>query len=127
MRRISRAWFGGGSRGVDVAGPAILNDEEPKENSRPTGDPSSAAHAGILEDLRKCIVESSEGKLSAYEVDARARLYDHGYVDSLSTASLLAFIHQRYDVEISEVDLVGRLSSLDALARHILAVARVPN
>jgi acyl carrier protein len=72
-------------------------------------------------------VENSEAQLSACEVDARARLFDHGYVDSLSAASLLAFIDQRYHVEISEVDLVGRLSSLDALARHIQEVARAPD
>jgi hypothetical protein len=32
---------------------------------------------------------------------------------------LLAWIEERYGLEVSEVDLVGRLCSLDALARHL--------
>ena len=126
MSRILREWFGSGAREVDVAGPAIVDNASPNDNG-PAGDGLSASYARILDDLRECVVENSEGQLSACEVGVRARLYDHGYVDSLSAASLLEFIHRRYQVEISEVELVGRLSSLDALARHIQEVARVPD
>ena len=55
----------------------------------------------------------------ARAIDPAEHLYDAGYVDSQSSVALLAFIEEEWGLVISEVDLVGRLSSLDALARHL--------
>lgn len=75
----------------------------------------------VLERLRRHVIESSDGTLSPEQVDDREHLYDAGYLDSQSSASLLELIEAEYGVEVSETDLVGRLSSLEALAHHVQA------
>jgi acyl carrier protein len=69
--------------------------------------------------LRGQLARLSDGKLDAEAIDPAASLLDHGYLDSLSAATFLAQIEDEYGVEVSEVDLVGRLQSLEALARHL--------
>jgi acyl carrier protein len=67
--------------------------------------------------LCKFLAEHSDGQLATNDIDPDEHLYDAGYVDSQSSVALLAFIEERWGVEISEVDLVGRLASVSALAR----------
>ena len=55
----------------------------------------------------------------AREIDIRAHLLDSGYVDSLSATELLADIERRYGVRIDEMDIVGRLCTIEALASEI--------
>jgi acyl carrier protein len=50
-----------------------------------------------------------------------AHLLDEGYLDSQSSASLMLLIETRYGVRLAEVELTGRLHSVDALARHVAA------
>jgi acyl carrier protein len=69
--------------------------------------------------LRECIAQLSDGKLTASAIDPRAHLFDFGYVDSFKSAELLSFIQKRWGVDVPEIQLVGRLNTLDALARHI--------
>jgi acyl carrier protein len=73
----------------------------------------------VRERLRVQLATLSDGKLSAEAIDPAAGLLDHGYLDSLSAATFLAQIEEEYGIEIREVDLVGRLASLEALARHL--------
>ena len=73
----------------------------------------------VRERLRGQLATLSDGKLSAEAIDPAAGLLDHGYLDSLSAATFLAQIEEEYGIEITEVDLVGRLASLEALARHL--------
>jgi len=79
--------------------------------------------ASVLDDLRRHIGASSRDSLPADAIDTRAHLYDAGYVDSITGADLLVHIERRYGLFIPETDLVGRLCSLDALARHIVSEA----
>jgi len=65
------------------------------------------------------IIELSDEPLSAEEIDAGEPLFDAGYLDSMSSAALLEYIASGYGVEIQEVELVGRLSTLDALTAHV--------
>ena len=73
----------------------------------------------VRERLRSHLATLSDGKLSVEAIDPAASLIDHGYLDSLSAATFLAQIEEEYGIEITEVDLVGRLASLEALARHL--------
>ena len=73
----------------------------------------------VRERLRGQLATLSDGKLSAEAIDPAAGLLDHGYLDSLSAATFLAQIEEEYGIEITEVELVGRLASLEALARHL--------
>jgi acyl carrier protein len=46
-------------------------------------------------------------------------VFDAGYVDSMNSLTLLDFIEERYGVEVPEVDLVGGLSTVAALAEYV--------
>jgi len=93
---------------------------------QPVDGPVAAAPrdlAAVLDDLRQHVCAAARDFLPADAVDTHAHLYDAGYVDSISGADLLVHIERCYGLFIPETDLVGRLSSLDALARHIVSEA----
>ena len=75
----------------------------------------------LVEDLRALLVEVSDGKLSARDIDSAANLFDFGYVDSLSGVMFLARIEEQWGVHIEDFDLVERLNTLDAGAAHVRA------
>ena len=74
-----------------------------------------------VEALRAMLVEVSEGKLKARDIDPGANLFDYGYVDSLSGVMFLARIEEQWGVQIEDVDLMRRLNTLEALAAHLNA------
>ena len=83
---------------------------------------SSAAAAGdLVEALCALLVEVSEGKLKANEVDPAANLFDFGYVDSLSGVMFLARIEEQWGVQIEDFDLVKRLNTIQAVAEFVSA------
>jgi acyl carrier protein len=77
----------------------------------------------IVEELRSRLVELADGKLSGAAIDSSRHLFDHGYVDSLSAVMLLAFVEERWGVEIEDTELLGECCTLDAIARRIAAGA----
>lgn len=97
-----------------------FRDPEPSAPATPAA--GAAGADAVLARLRRHVIESSDGALSPDDVDDREHLYDAGYLDSQSAASLLLLIEEEYDLEVSETDLVGRLSTLEALARHVAGV-----
>jgi acyl carrier protein len=83
---------------------------------------SSAATAGdLVGELRALLVEVSDGKLQASDIDPAANLFDFGYVDSLSGVMFLARIEEQWGVHIEDFDLVERLNSIEAVAAHLAA------
>ena len=83
---------------------------------------SNAVTAGDLAlELRALLVEVSEGKLKAGDIDPAANLFDFGYVDSLSGVMFLARIEEQWGVHIEDFDLVERLNSIEAVAAHLAA------
>ena len=83
---------------------------------------SSAATAeDLVEALRALLVEVSEGKLKARDIDPSANLFDFGYVDSLSGVMFLARIEEQWGVHIEDFDLVDRLGTIEAVAAHLRA------
>jgi acyl carrier protein len=73
----------------------------------------------LVEALRALLVEVSEGKLHASEIDPAANLFDFGYVDSLSGVMFLARIEERWGVHVEDFDLVDRLNTIEALAEYV--------
>ena len=73
----------------------------------------------LVEALCTLLVEVSDGKLSADDIDPAANLFDFGYVDSLSGVMFLARIEEQWGVHIEEFDLVERLNPLEAVAAHL--------
>jgi acyl carrier protein len=77
--------------------------------------------ADLREELRRLLLELSEGKLAGVAIDPAADLFNQGYVDSLSAVAFIARIEERWGVAIDDMDLVERYSSLDAVAAHVAA------
>jgi acyl carrier protein len=73
----------------------------------------------IVAGLAQQLAELSEGKLAASKIDAKGHLFDYGYVDSLSAVQFLAHIEDKYSVQIEDMDLIEKYTTLDAIARHI--------
>jgi acyl carrier protein len=77
---------------------------------------STDDRAAIVTALRRHVVELSEGRLSLERVDARAKMFDHGYVDSMSAVMLLAFVDETWGVEIDDTELLGTAATIEGLA-----------
>lgn len=89
-------------------------------NASPAGE-AQGATGSTLDFLKATVSRVSRDHVPAAELDVRAHLLDSGYIDSLSATELLAEIERRYKVRIEEMDIVGRLCSIEALAREIEA------
>ena len=85
-------------------------------SAAPVAAPTSGS---ALNWLRATIARISRDHLSLESIDVRAHLLDSGYVDSLSSTELLADIERRFGVRIQEMDIVGRLCNIEALAREL--------
>jgi acyl carrier protein len=88
----------------------------------PAGGPEPGA-GSVLDMLRATISRISRDHIPPESLELRAHLLDSGYVDSLSATELLTEIERRYGVRIDEMDIVGRLCTIEALAREIEARA----
>jgi len=82
---------------------------------------AKAAAGSVLDLLKATVSRISRDHIPAADLDVRAHLLDSGYIDSLTATELLAEIERRYRVRIEEMDIVGRLCTIDALAREIEA------
>ena len=56
---------------------------------------AAAAPDALRDELRDLLVQATEGKFSADEIDPSANFFDYGYVDSLSGVVFLAEIEDR--------------------------------
>lgn len=92
----------------------------PAETERGAASASGNGVSGaILAHLRETVLELADGRLTSDDIDPQAHMLDYGYIDSLSAVTLIATIGEHYAVEVAEVDIVGRLSSLSALAEYV--------
>lgn len=80
---------------------------------------TKTSRADVESSLRGFISERSGGAIRPDAIDRRAHLFNTGYVDSMSSLSLLDFIEERYAVTVPEIDLVGPLSTLDDLIAFV--------
>jgi acyl carrier protein len=75
--------------------------------------------SSVVDGLRATVARLSRDHLPPDAIDIRAHLLDSGYVDSLSSTELLTDIERRFGVRIQEMDIIGRLCTIEALAREI--------
>jgi acyl carrier protein len=104
----------------------FFSKKSPAKSDFATASPSgeaAAASGSVMEFLRATVSRISRDHLPPESLDVRAHLLDSGYVDSLSSIEMLTGIERRYGVRIEEMDIVGRLCNLEALAREIEARA----
>lgn len=80
---------------------------------------SMATAENLVEALVALLLEVSDGKLQAGQIDPAANLFDFGYVDSLSGVMFLARIEEQWGVHIEDFDLIERFSSIEAVAAHL--------
>ncbi len=102
------------------------NKKSPPKSDLATASPAGeapAATGSALDFLKATVSRVSRDHIPVAELDVRAHLLDSGYIDSLTATELLAEIERRYRVRIEEMDIVGRLCTLEALAREIEARA----
>jgi len=79
-----------------------------------------ALRADVEKTLRGFFVERSGGSLTPDAIDPTVHVFEAGYVDSMNSLTLLDFIEQRFGVTVPEVDLVGPLSTVAALADYVV-------
>jgi acyl carrier protein len=99
--------------------PSTKSDQSPVSPSSSPQETPSASAESPLGMLRATVSRISRDHIAGADLDVRAHLLDSGYIDSLSATELLAEIERRYHVRFSEMDLVGRLCSIEALVREI--------
>ena len=116
LARIKKSLGGGGKQEQEAASAPAAVPGGGAENAPAEARVGSGA---ILVALRSKIAELSNGQLIAEDVDPKAILFDFGYVDSLTAVTLISFIDSEYGVSVTELDLVGSLNHLEALAAHI--------
>jgi acyl carrier protein len=75
--------------------------------------------AEVLAELTTQVCETMPDRREPEEIDVELHMYDAGYVTSITAADLLAYIDERYGLDISETKLIGPLQNLAALAAHI--------
>jgi len=75
----------------------------------------------VIRVLCDYLAGKSRARLSAAQMNPDANVWTAGYVDSLAYVEFLVFIEETYGVTVSDVDIVGELNTLRALARHICA------
>jgi acyl carrier protein len=97
-----------------------MSVHDSRELPAPTADLDGRA-GEIREGLRRKLAELSLGKLSPGDIDPAAHLVDHGYVDSLSAVSFLAWVEERHGVRIDDLEVIEKFWSLDRITAHLLA------
>ena len=73
----------------------------------------------VRQDLLAWIVANATQPCSIEDIHSDVSMCDAGYIDSIRGADLLAHIERRYAVRVEEVELVGRLQTLDELVAHV--------
>lgn len=87
----------------------------------PAGPSSPVSRDEVEVSLRRFFEERSRGAVKADSIDASQHLFDAGYIDSLSSLTLLDHIEECFGVIVPEVELIGRLSTLAALVDFVAA------
>lgn len=75
----------------------------------------------VLPALRRKVAELSQGRFSDGALDVDARIWDRGYLDSITHVQLLAWVEATWGVRVPAHRLGGSLATLAALAAHVEA------
>jgi acyl carrier protein len=98
----------------------LPTSEDPGSSAAVASAGAVDAGASVIQALRQHLADISRGRLRAEEIQEHGPLFDRGYLDSFSYVEFLAFIEQKYGVRIEDSQLAGRLTTIAAMAEHIL-------
>lgn len=107
----------GRKKGSDKADKA--RDDADREGAEAPGGAGSRDADAVRADLLAWVAANGAQPRPVEELHTDVSMCDAGYIDSIRAADLLAHVQQRYRARVPEVELVGRLSTLDALIAHI--------
>ena len=109
----------GRKKGSDKAEGA--RDDASREGAQASGGHGAGSHdaEAVRADLLAWVAANGAQPRPVEELHTDVSMCDAGYIDSIRAADLLAHVQQRYGARVPEVELVGRLSTLDALIAHI--------
>ena len=82
-------------------------------------DGSGSGVGKIIEDLQTYLAGKARYKVTPQEITSNDSLWSAGHIDSLSYVEFLVFIERKYGVVVPDVQLSGRLNTLEALASFI--------
>lgn len=99
--------------------PAPLEAPSPAPELRAVPDATPPERGEVFDDLLAKLVELSEGELTPELIDPSGHMLDQGYISSLSAVTFIAHIEDHYGVRIEDMELLGALRSLEAIAAHV--------
>jgi acyl carrier protein len=121
LERVVGRLSGDGTNPDPVGTPTSRPVSEGPASSHPPAPAGSAdPRASVIQALRHHVAEASLGRLRVEEIQEHGPLFDRGYLDSFSYVEFLAFIEQTYRVRIEDSQLAGHLTTIAAMAEHIL-------
>jgi acyl carrier protein len=103
---------------------AVNSDTAPALAKSPD-DGSAPGVEKIIITLQTYIAGKARYKVAPHEIRIHESLWSAGHIDSLSYVEFLVFIEREYGVTVPDVQLSGRLNTLDALATFIFSTMNV--
>ena len=120
LQRVLGRLSGDGRAPAPDAPPATASRGTAASNAPVEAPDAADARASVIRTLQDHVAEGSRGRLSAKDVHPHGPLFDRGYLDSFSYVAFLAFIEERYRVRIDDSQLAGHLTTIAAMADHIV-------
>ena len=116
----------GDGRSAPGTPPVPVTRETPASNDPVAASDAADPRASVVRALQDHVAEGSRGRLSATDVHPHGPLFDRGYLDSFSYVAFLAFIEEKYGVRIDDSQLAGHLTTIAAMAEHIVREQPAP-
>jgi acyl carrier protein len=120
LERVVGRLSGDEPKSDPVGHPEHLATESPASIAEAAPAGAADSRARVIQALRNHVAQGSGGRLRAAEIHEQGQLFDRGYLDSFSYVEFLAFIEHEYGVRIDDSQLAGHLTTIAAMADHIL-------
>jgi acyl carrier protein len=120
LDRVLGRLSGDGRTTAPGAPPPAATREAPAPSDPAAASGATDRRASVIRTLQDHVAEGSRGRLSAKDVEPQGPLFDRGYLDSFSYVTFLAFIEEKYGVRIDDSQLAGHLTTIAAMADHIV-------
>lgn len=75
----------------------------------------------VIRVLAGYLAGKSRTRLLPEQLNPDENVWTSGYVDSLGYVEFLVFVEEQFGVTVTDVELVGDMNTLRAVARHICA------
>jgi acyl carrier protein len=107
LKKIAH-WLADGNAAGATGGRAKAPERDPR-------------HEQVIGELRRHVVERSQGQVTAAQIDPDADLWKHGLLDSLTYVEFLGHIESRFGVTLSDHDISVACRTLALLAARVVA------